>query len=393
MKEQALNGNVPCLFTNSTLIKFLDLSGNFLSFCVMRKILAILFLTFPLNALAQLATISGRVLDAETKEVIEGANVFLGSTSLGASSEKSGKFIIANVPLGSYDVLISVIGYETLTTRIKVALKNPTYTIELLKKVVELEEVSIIADTAGWYGNYVSFTERFLGRTRLARKSKILNPREITFYHDPKDGFYGHAKNPLIIENKSLGYTVTYHLQKFELIYETGVQIVLGIPLFQNIHGNKELPRRIRNARAEAYSGSLMHFLRALKQKRLEEEGFTVYEVFKVKNRKRPAQEYIDKKLEHWRNVRGDSLSYYSRLNRLPVEVDSLGFRFKTGEELFQADGNPATLKFTGMLRVIYTNEKEDPAFIKFGDRGPGTPTVYRALSSEWNHGVREWIL
>jgi hypothetical protein len=338
----------------------------------MRRFFFLFFLGCPIIGFSQLSTLSGTVVDQETKQSIEGANVFLGSTSLGASSDKAGKFIVSNVPLGYYDLLISMIGYETLTTRVQLTLKNPSYAIELQKKTTELSEVSVTADTAGWYNNYLGFTDLFLGKTKSARASKIRNPRELIFYFDPKDGFYAHAKNPLVIENKVLGYTVTYHLQKFERNYETGVQYALGIPLFRDTNADKIQPRRIRKARSEAYNGSLMHFFRALKQRRLEAEGFTVFEVFKIKNINRPDQEYIKRKMEQWKMIGGDSLNYYSRLNSLPKEVDSLGYRFRTGEELITSDENPAAINFTGMLRVIYTKELEEQAFIVFGNRPPG---------------------
>jgi len=46
------------------------------------------------------SNIEGRVLDAQTKSPLPGANVMLKGTSLGAATDLSGRFVIHNVPPG-----------------------------------------------------------------------------------------------------------------------------------------------------------------------------------------------------------------------------------------------------------------------------------------------------
>jgi len=58
--------------------------------------------------------ISGSVVDAQNGEPIVGANIYLESTPLGAASDLDGKFLIENVPPGSYTLVISVIGYSEM---------------------------------------------------------------------------------------------------------------------------------------------------------------------------------------------------------------------------------------------------------------------------------------
>ncbi|MBR9978037.1 MAG: TonB-dependent receptor [Bacteroidetes bacterium] len=55
--------------------------------------------------------IRGKVYDAQTKEPLVGANVFVRETSLGAATDLDGRFVIRDVPAGSYRVQASVIGY------------------------------------------------------------------------------------------------------------------------------------------------------------------------------------------------------------------------------------------------------------------------------------------
>jgi len=55
--------------------------------------------------------IFGSVVDSETGQPIIGANVYLEDTSLGAASDLDGRFIILNVPVSNYTLVISVVGY------------------------------------------------------------------------------------------------------------------------------------------------------------------------------------------------------------------------------------------------------------------------------------------
>ena len=55
--------------------------------------------------------ISGKIIDADTKEVLPGANVQIVGTSMGASTNLDGEFFILNIPPGDYSVRISMMGY------------------------------------------------------------------------------------------------------------------------------------------------------------------------------------------------------------------------------------------------------------------------------------------
>ncbi len=61
--------------------------------------------------------IAGTVVDAENGDPLIGANIFLENTTLGAASDLDGRFVITNVPAGTYTLVISVVGYAE--TRIK----------------------------------------------------------------------------------------------------------------------------------------------------------------------------------------------------------------------------------------------------------------------------------
>lgn len=79
----------------------------------------ILLLVVPAPASAQQATgrITGRILDAETGTPLAGAQVDLQSgirIVASATAEDDGQFVFTNIPAGSYSLIFSSIGHETL---------------------------------------------------------------------------------------------------------------------------------------------------------------------------------------------------------------------------------------------------------------------------------------
>jgi len=65
-------------------------------------------------------SIQGYVKDAETGEPLPSANVIIVGTSLGAATDLNGKYVIRNVPQGSYTFRASYIGYKPIEVPIRV---------------------------------------------------------------------------------------------------------------------------------------------------------------------------------------------------------------------------------------------------------------------------------
>jgi outer membrane receptor for ferrienterochelin and colicin len=66
----------------------------------------------PVNAQTR-SRIVGTITDSQTGEGLLGANVIVKGTYLGAASDMDGKYFIINVPVGTYELQVSMIGYET----------------------------------------------------------------------------------------------------------------------------------------------------------------------------------------------------------------------------------------------------------------------------------------
>jgi len=77
--------------------------------------LIILFIVYSPLLLAQTRSrVSGLVRDAKTGAPLLGVNVIIEGTDLGAATDLNGRYIIINVPIGTYRVRASMIGYEAL---------------------------------------------------------------------------------------------------------------------------------------------------------------------------------------------------------------------------------------------------------------------------------------
>ncbi|MBI1931102.1 MAG: TonB-dependent receptor [Ignavibacteriales bacterium] len=89
--------------------------------------------------------ITGKVTDQITNEALPGVNIVIEETNLGASSDLSGEFEINNVPMGSYKVKASYIGYNTIIKfDVVVNSAKPTFLeIKLRQTVIELGDVTV----------------------------------------------------------------------------------------------------------------------------------------------------------------------------------------------------------------------------------------------------------
>ncbi len=94
-------------------------------------------------------TIKGRVLDNASQISLPGATIIIQGTDpiIGGSTDMDGYFRIENVPVGRYNIIISYVGYKSVTIPevIVNSGKEKCITIELIEKVNKINEVVIKA--------------------------------------------------------------------------------------------------------------------------------------------------------------------------------------------------------------------------------------------------------
>jgi hypothetical protein len=107
----------------------------------------LLTLAIPLLSYAQYGKISGKITDRETQEALVGASVLLEGTTIGASSDVNGDYVILNVPAGTYTIKATYVGYNPLTiTEVSVVTGlTRDLPIQLQSAAVQAPTVEIVA--------------------------------------------------------------------------------------------------------------------------------------------------------------------------------------------------------------------------------------------------------
>jgi outer membrane receptor for ferrienterochelin and colicin len=107
-----------------------------------------LLLLFPGVLFAQSGKIHGTVLDAQSKEPLIGANILIQGTNLGSATDIQGEFVILNVPVGTYTVQATYVGYRALTiSNVRVNTQLTTEVdVKLSSEGVQVQAVEIVAE-------------------------------------------------------------------------------------------------------------------------------------------------------------------------------------------------------------------------------------------------------
>ncbi len=95
--------------------------------------------------------ITGVISDADNQQPLVGVTVAIQGTSLGAITDVDGRYIVLNVPVGTYTVKISAVGYQTVeVTQIDVHADLATYQNQgLSSSVTDLgKTISVVAENA-----------------------------------------------------------------------------------------------------------------------------------------------------------------------------------------------------------------------------------------------------
>lgn len=330
----------------------------------------LLFFLLVQTASAQ-NTLRGRVIAADTKQPIHLANVFLSNTSIGTVTNAEGIFIIDRFPQGRYDIVVSCIGYESFVATIQYSQLPYTLEVNLKPKVNILDEVVVEPyEKNGWerYGKF--FMDNFIGTSALATDCKLKNPETIRFRYNKKENILrAFADEPIILENRALGYILRYDLKSFEYNYTTRIFYFQGYPLFEDIPTDrKRIQERWIKNREETYYGSLMHFMRSVFRNKLIENGFEVRKLIKVseEEKKRVRAIYNSKVYVNGNgnivvndSILGqgnkDTALYYRKVMRQPEKMNVLIDKVLPGDSIaFAIDSFTAGLFFDDHLQVIY---------------------------------------
>ncbi len=101
-----------------------------------------MLLLLAVSSMYSQADLKGTITDKNTNAPIAFANVYIPQLEKGATSDEKGNFKITNIPNGTYKIVISYIGYQTLSQTIKSPYTD-FLNISLSASAIEMEDVII----------------------------------------------------------------------------------------------------------------------------------------------------------------------------------------------------------------------------------------------------------
>ena len=299
--------------------------------------------------------VKGRVLDAETNAPLSDTHVFVAESMNGTVTDSTGRFRLDEVHPGAKRLYVSRVGYANEAVDFDPTPgRTQVFTVRLAPEVLETSPVTVSAERdEAWYERLNRFKRLFVGASGFAEKCRLVNPEVLRFEEKWWGTFKAQAEKPVVIENRALGYRLTYFLKEFE---KSGSVVRWdGEPLFDPLTPqDSSQAARWRQNRREAYRGSLRHFLRALLDDRLKEEQFELY-----------------------RLPRASAFRHTSRADRMPTSRD----------HILEPSPDDSTyhLDVRDRLEVVYRGEPESELYLEWADHSRRAPRDHQTSQIELN--------
>ena len=107
----------------------------------------IIFTLYTLLNAQNTSSINGFVRNNSDGEPISYANVFISNTSIGTTTNRDGYFVISNLPVGEYELNVSMIGYGSYKSIVNLIENTPArLDISMAEQVIESAEVLVTAE-------------------------------------------------------------------------------------------------------------------------------------------------------------------------------------------------------------------------------------------------------
>ena len=235
-----------------------------------------LFIGTALCSSAQKFSISGKVVDGATNTALAKATVYINNSTRGTAADENGFFVLSGLSAGTYEVVVSFVGYTPLLTQIRIT--NSDYKADFLLRLEhkELREVLVITNSTRM--RYLDlFKKNVIGFTFDAEKCIIKNIEAIQFIQGKyKDDVQAVADEELEIENPVLGYIIYFKIVDVFFNTKSNDSHFYGYTRFVDLMENGQKNNKWVRNRRNAYLGSSQHFFRSLVRKQLFKEGFII---------------------------------------------------------------------------------------------------------------------
>ncbi len=232
-------------------------------------------------------SISGILLDKETKEPLPSVNIYISNTTWGTSSNSNGSFKISSIIPGNHEIVFSMIGYETHSQFCKITDSSKIFIrIEMVPKVYEIKEVSVTAERPEqWFDDLEEFKDEFLGYSPYSYECKIVNEYDINFTHPEEEVLVAESYNLIEVINYTLGYNVKCQIKRFEYNRAQKALWYSYRLFFTELDTNDlDVKKEWERNRKCRYKESLAFFLKTLFEGTFRDKGFDISLVYKPGN-------------------------------------------------------------------------------------------------------------
>ncbi|MDP2479616.1 MAG: SusC/RagA family TonB-linked outer membrane protein [Candidatus Palauibacterales bacterium] len=177
----------------------------------------------------QQGTISGTVTDASTLKPVSGAQVYLPGLNLGTLAGEDGKYRIPDVPAGSHELRVRLLGYKVISRNVTVRSgQTTTVDLQLEPSAVGLKEVVVNVVTG------VRQQRRDIGTNAANINASQVNQTSVSSFNDLLSG----RASGVVVQNVSGTTGTSQHirirgansisLSNEPLVYIDGVRVSAG---------------------------------------------------------------------------------------------------------------------------------------------------------------------
>ncbi|MDZ7715732.1 MAG: TonB-dependent receptor plug domain-containing protein [Balneolaceae bacterium] len=127
---------------------------------MLRKLLnsVVIVLVFASISFAQTGSLTGTITDASSGDVLPGSNVLIVELSRGAPTNADGVYEVRNIPVGTYTVRASFLGYSVNEQQVEISSGENTLDIQLQPDTFGLDEIVVTGVISGTPKKKLAFT-------------------------------------------------------------------------------------------------------------------------------------------------------------------------------------------------------------------------------------------
>jgi hypothetical protein len=223
--------------------------------------------------------VKGTAVDAENGLPLPSATVFVHGTTRGTSTNNDGTFLLLDLPGGEFDLVFSLVGYESekrhLSLRDSVRLE---VNVKLKPRTISVPGIEVTASAEEWKRLLPMFSREFVGITENATKCRMCNPEVVSLsIGRTGDSLLARTDSTLVVENDALGYRMYVRIEDFFFIAKKGWFETTYYVRYEEMQPkNEDQALGWQNQRGKTYDYSFTHFLKSIIDHRVQEAKFIV---------------------------------------------------------------------------------------------------------------------